>query len=80
MSAQHHLCPVCRTPNEIAFSLSPEQPGSYMVLEGEFVGLSDITSRLYCETCDWELKGVLRDLVIDLINYRITAGEFVPQQ
>lgn len=75
-----HRCPVCSQPSEMDFDLGHEDGGSFMVLEGEFVGLTDISSRLYCAGCGWELYGVLRNLVVDLKSSRITAGEFLPRQ
>jgi hypothetical protein len=75
---ESHRCPICGHATEIGFSLSTGQPASYMVLDNEFIGLSDITSRLSCPACDWNLTGVLRDLVYDLTTSRVTAGTFIP--
>lgn len=75
-----HRCPDCGQATEIGFALTTGQPASYMVLDNEFIGLSDITSKLSCTACNWQLSGILRDLVFDLTSHQITAGQFIPVQ
>jgi predicted RNA-binding Zn-ribbon protein involved in translation (DUF1610 family) len=76
--SEPHRCPDCGRATEIFFSLVTGQPATYMVLNDEFIGLSDITSQLTCPSCGWQLTGILRDLVFDLTSNRITAGQFIP--
>jgi hypothetical protein len=73
VTARTHHCPDCGQPTEITFEASDS---NYMILEGEFVGLSDLACRIYC-ACGWALPGVLHDAVIDLHAWTVTAGQFV---
>ena len=72
-----HRCPDCDAVTKISF-LFDIRSAAYMVLDKEFVGLSDIATRLYCPSCPWQKTGVLKDAVVDLDTYQITAGKFVP--
>jgi len=75
--SEPHRCPLCNSPSKIAF-LFDVRASSYMVLDNEFVSLSDIATRLYCPQCPWQQTGVLTDAVVDLNTYQITNGQFVP--
>jgi hypothetical protein len=73
VTSQPHRCPACGLTTDITFEASDS---NFMILEGEFVGLSDLACRLYC-ACGWYLDGVLRDAVIDLQRWKVTAGQFI---